>query len=164
MAGYERATAFSTQSLDPAMSGCMTKIHWQRANAAVSRVASIIPTRRSPGRTRRVPGEIEDVCDRRNRRVAVPGPGVEVEEDVAGCEGEETGGEQVPRLREGWAIDARACDHGRCRRQADHVIEDRLGKAVPRQQEVKPGGCEARDEVDARERHGAEAGGFHVPL
>src|SRR5439155_8579987 len=43
----------------------------------------------------RITGEIEDIRNGGHRRVAVPDVGVEIEDDVADGEAQETGGEQV---------------------------------------------------------------------
>src|SRR6266566_4957879 len=94
----------------------------------------------------------------------MPGPGVEIEDDVAHGERRQARREQVPGRGEGRSMLARAREDRDCRADADQVVEERLPRAVPRQQEVQPDGCEAREEVHPGGRQRAKTGGSHSSL
>src|SRR5439155_4827589 len=63
-------------------------------------------------------------------------------------EREQAGGEEKPRESLRRAIEQRARDDGRCRGEADAVVERRLPGRVPREQEVDADGRKAGYEIE----------------
>jgi hypothetical protein len=103
----------------------------------------------------RVTGEVEDVRNRRDGRLPVPHEVVQVEHHVADRERGEPGGEQVPGEAGRRLVDPGPGGSRCSRRESDPVVDQRLGEAVPGENEVHADGGKSGEEIRAGDGHSA---------